>query len=306
MPTTTIPAGEVSLFIDYTSRALDEPGSDKPTLIFAHGFPDSHSTWAEQVEAFRHDYHVAAFDLRGVGASTAPREAAGYRIDRVLPDFAAVIDFMVGPAGKVHLIGHDWGGLLGWRFVSEPRYAARLHSFTAIAGPHPDLAFTLNRDRLLSLSPAQWREAAIQNAKSWYIWFFQLPLVPEALISLAPEHWWQFAHRLGGARSGDPVLAADRREVLATTLKPLNLYRQMVRTMLLEGPKLPTRPIQVPCQVIIPDQDIALQPSVYTSLSKFVTDLEVHHLDANHWVHRDKPAVVNDLIRSFLVRHPGT
>ncbi|MBC7546080.1 MAG: hypothetical protein H7338_25405 [Candidatus Sericytochromatia bacterium] len=69
---------------------------------------------------------------------------------------------------------------------------------------------------------------------------------------------------------------------------------------------LPKVPIAVPVSLLIPKQDLALSPCLYDNVPDHVTDLEVHHLAANHWVYHSHPGLVNDLIRSFVQRQAGT
>src|SRR5262249_27244255 len=74
-----------------TSADPADSSQTGPLVLFVHGYPDTHRTWEPQMAALRGDCRVVAFDLRGAGASTAPRDQWGYAIERVLPDLTAVI-----------------------------------------------------------------------------------------------------------------------------------------------------------------------------------------------------------------------
>ena len=93
--------------------------------------------WAPVVERLAERFHVVTYDVRGAGGSSAPRGSAAYRLDRLADDFDAVCRAVApsDPLRPVHLVGHDWGGIQGWEFVTRPRFAGRVASFTAIAGP---------------------------------------------------------------------------------------------------------------------------------------------------------------------------
>ena len=102
--------------------------------MLLHGYPDTQAVWAPVVERLAARFHVVTYDVRGAGGSSAPRGRAAYHLDRLADDFDAVCR-AVAPERPVHLVGHDWGGIQGWEFVTRPRFAGRVTSFTTIAGP---------------------------------------------------------------------------------------------------------------------------------------------------------------------------
>lgn len=282
------------------SRPWDASERRAP-LLFFHGYPDTWATWTLQMDALAATHPVAAFDQRGVGGSTGPTGPSGYQFERYLEDLEAIIDALVGPEGQVHLVAHDWGGALSWMFAERPRYARRLRSLTQIAGPHPGLF--LRRIGRALLRPRELGVAIDQLRKSWYIFFFQLPRVPEwFLMRDFPEKWVK-ALRQGGVPEDDPMLreALDE-DALAglrkAGLTPLALYRQA----LLRRPE-PLRPVSVPTCLIVPTRDFALRPEIYDGAPEVVPDLEVHHLDANHWAHRERAAEVTAILEAFVRRH---
>ncbi|WJE00657.1 alpha/beta fold hydrolase [Streptomyces antimycoticus] len=79
-----------------------------PTVLFAHGFPDTAETWRSQMRAVAEaGYRAVALDLRGFGASYAPSEAALYSALHIVGDLVGVLDAL-GIDSAV-LVGHDWG-----------------------------------------------------------------------------------------------------------------------------------------------------------------------------------------------------
>lgn len=265
-------------------------------LLFLHGYPDTAETWSLQLAALGQAHPVAAFDQRGVGRSSAPTGRGSQAFARYLGDIEAVIDELTGPEGQVHLVAHDWGGALAWMFAEQPRFARRLRSLTQIAGPHPGLF----QRRLLraARSPRELGLLFDQLRKSWYILAFQLPWLPERLISRKFPELWVRTLRAGGVAKDDPLLRdfeveGTRRAALA----PLALYRQS----LLHRPS-PLRPIELPICLIVPTRDFALRPELYDDVPEVAPDLEVHHLDANHWAHRERPAEVSAILEAFVRR----
>src|SRR6202022_4122246 len=93
--------------------------------------------WAPVIEALSPKFHVVAYDVRGAGASSAPRGFKAYDFDQLVGDAGRVIE-AVSPDRPVHVIGHDWGGLQGWELATRAGFTGRIASFTAIAGPSLD------------------------------------------------------------------------------------------------------------------------------------------------------------------------
>lgn len=280
------------------SRVWD-PHERRAPVLFLHGFPDSHATWSRQLEGLAPMHPIAALDQRGVGGSEAPAGPDGYQLARHLGDIDAAIDELAGPEGQVHLVGHDWGAVLGWFFAADRARARRLRSYTAIAGPHPAAMRAMLRDRLRSHTLADLRLLAEQLGRSWYIFFFQIPRVAELYLSRDPVGMWRRIHRAGGVHRDDPELQAiDERTALSTLIPPLALYRQALR-----GALQPPRGIEVPVCLIVPLRDMALTPELYDQVPEFVPDLEEHRIDANHWVHRSHAPEVNQILHDFFTRH---
>ena len=257
---------------------LTDPHERRAPVLFLHGFPDRHTTWSRQLEGLAHMHPVAAFDQRGVGGSSAPAGPDGYRLARHLEAIDAAIDHLAGPDGQVHLVGHDWGGVIGWFYAGDPTRARRLRSYTAIASPHPMAVRSLVRDRLQRHRLADLGLLAEQLRRSWYIFLFQIPRLPELYLNRDPLGLWRRVHRAGGLDRDDPELRdIDERLARSTLLPPLALYRQLLGG-LVDSP----RTIVVPVCLIVPLRDLALTPELYDSVAEFVPDLERHRIDNNH------------------------
>ena len=150
--------------------AVDEAGDGDAVALFLHGFPESRRSWRAQLPALAAlGWHAVAPDLRGYGGSSRPKGRAAYRMEHLAGDVAGLFDAL--GARRRLLIGHDWGGIIAWAFAIDQVRA--LDGLVVMNAPHP-AAFLDHLRR----SPAQW-------AKSWYILFFQLPWLPEALTTAA-------------------------------------------------------------------------------------------------------------------------
>ncbi len=148
-------------------------GAGRPVVLL-HGFPETHRSWDHQLPFLaEHGFRVIAPDLRGYGESDRPH--GGYDLDSLADDVAGLIDGACG--GRAALVGHDWGGAIAWHTAA--RHPAKLESVVVMDCPHPALMA-----RALRTNRRQLR-------RSWYMFFFQLPLLPA---------WWLAKN--GGANLG--------------------------------------------------------------------------------------------------------
>lgn len=269
------------------------PESSK-AILFIHGWPDSHDTWSHQMEYFSKKYRVGAIDLPGVGESDAPPERSGYHIDNILPLISAAIKAL--GAKETHLVAHDWGAIISWVFASRPEYASQIASYTAVSGPHPALARENLFGKFKSLNPGKMLEGVQQTAKSWYIYLFQLPYVPDFILNNFGRLVWPRALMQGGVPPEDPMLDATNEDIGKIAVNPLNLYREMLQGKWIE---VPSR-IDIRVQVIIPNHDLAITPEIYSNVTDVCPQAQLHYVDANHWVQRSHPQLVNELIEKFI------
>ncbi|HKC27181.1 MAG TPA: alpha/beta fold hydrolase [Jatrophihabitans sp.] len=254
-------------------------GPEHPPIVAVHGFPDNHRVWDGVVDLLRIDHHVITYDVRGAGASDRPTGRLAYRNDRLTDDLIAVLD-AVSPDEPVHLLGHDWGSIQIWPALTDPRLAGRVASFTSISGPSLDHAAAwlrqLRRHPVASLR---------QLAHSYYLFLFQLPVLPEAAI------------RRGGLRRA-VVAAGGRAPEDGDTLSGLWLYRANVLPRVARP--APT-PISVPVQVVVPDRDPFATPQLAREAPvPWVAQLTVHDVKGGHWIVAQRPDVIADLVRTFV------
>ncbi len=129
-----------------------EPGGPGPVVLLVHGYPDTHAVWTMIHAELGSELRVVRYDVRGAGASQAPRQRAGYRLEHLAEDLFAVAD-AVSPDAPVHLVAHDWGSIQAWHAVTDPRAAGRIASFTSISGPCLDHTGYWLRERIRRPTP---------------------------------------------------------------------------------------------------------------------------------------------------------
>ena len=257
-----------------------------PLIVLLHGFPEFWYSWRYQIPMLaEHGYTVVAPDLRGYNDSDKPR--TGYDVATLIRDIEGLIKGLGYERATV--VGHDWGGVLAWVFaMGYPRMTERLIVMNA---PHPQAM--LRELRTLK-----------QLRKSWYMFAFQLPWLPEYLLKR------NNANEIGRMLRGAAVQkAAFAREITAkyqeAMNKPgamtaaLNYYRQLFRRWPQSAAKASR--IAAPTLLIWGEQDIALDIALTTGLEQWVDNLQVKRIpDSGHWVQQEKPEQVNSFMLEFL------
>src|SRR4051794_31895862 len=152
-------------------------------VLLVHGFPDDQRMWEPVVASLPSEWHVITYDVRGSGRSSKPNGTSSYRTELLVEDLVAVLDETLPPGERVHLVGHDWGSIAVWDAVAaatwDPRLDGRLASYTSASGPSLDHLATMTS------SWAGRLRMAPQSLRSWYVWAFQLPWLPERVLAHA-------------------------------------------------------------------------------------------------------------------------
>ncbi|MDX1957655.1 MAG: alpha/beta fold hydrolase [Leptospiraceae bacterium] len=286
-------SGGINLFLTYS----DMPEPDAETILFIHGYPDTQISWQRQMDYFRKKYRVAAFDTRGSGKSSSPIDRSGYSANELTNDVQTVIDFLVGKEGKVHLVGHDWGSIISWTFLSTGENQKRVFSFSAVTCPHPMMFYRNVFGKLFSLEPNRIAEGGSQLVRSFYILLFQLPFLPEFLWETFTKEIWSIILEQGDIPEDDPMRKLTPEEILARTKNSVNLYREAMQGGVVP---LPKNPFDVPISVFIPEDDVVLTPELYDGMESYVKNLKTYRIQANHWVHKERPDWFNKSLEEFL------
>ena len=268
-------------------------GEGEP-ILFLHGYPDDQRTWEFQTREFKNEFQCISFDLRGFGGSSKPSSVKSYSMESLIRDVDSILAYFK-ISKPIHLVGHDWGSMIGWLYVSNPELAKKIKSFTAISCPHPVLAKKVLLEHTKSLNVDYlWT----QFTKSWYISFFQIPLLPEVLIELFPEVFWKKMLRDGEIPETDPMWKYNKGEIFANSLSPIKLYRNfLIENFPWENVAITTR-----TQVLVATKDLAISPFLYEGMEAYIPNLSVERLAANHWVHRERWQETNQLLRNFWNR----
>ncbi|WP_299322938.1 alpha/beta hydrolase [Parasphingopyxis sp.] len=269
---------------------LAETGSGDRLALCLHGFPELHFSWRYQMPLLaRLGYRVWAPNLRGYGGSSRPDGVRAYALDHLTQDVAALID--ASGAKEVTLIAHDWGAIIAWAFaIGKVR---PLEKLVILNVPHPMVGRREIR---------HWR----QLKKSWYIFFFQLPWLPEKMLGRGNGKAIGeiFVRSSCDQRNFGPdvqaVYAAAAARPSALTAM-LNYYRALLRHQ--DSFDLGDGRIEIPTLMIWGEEDVALNIRCTEGTEEWVPKLELHRLPGvSHWVQQEAPEQVNAILEDWLSR----
>ena len=255
-------------------------------MLMLHGFPEFWYSWRHQIPEFAKNYKVVALDLRGYNDSDKPADKSAYVMDEFIRDVEGVIKGL--GYDKCILVGHDWGGAIAWNFA----YA------------HPEMV-----ERLIILNlphPAKFAEGMRnpqQLLRSSYMFFFQIPWLPEFLIQSSDYQPIETAIK-GMAVNKSAITkedleaykdAAAKRGAMTATL---NYYRNIFQQRMTSQD---WSVLEVPTLMIWGEKDTALGKELTYGTEAYVRDFQIKYIpDCSHWVQQEQPQLVNQDMREFL------
>ncbi|MFJ1972727.1 SDR family oxidoreductase [Streptomyces sp. NPDC087903] len=267
----------------------------QPTVVLVHGYPDSKEVWSEVAVRLAGRFHVVLYDVRGHGRSTAPRPLrGGFTLEKLTDDFLAVAD-AVSPDRPVHLVGHDWGSVQAWEFVTVKRTEGRIASFTSMSGPSLDHFGHWINSRLKRPTPRRVGQLLGQGAKSWYVYLLHTPALPElAWRGPLGKHWPKILQRVEKVPAGGYPTSS----LPSDAAHGAWLYRDNVRARL-RRPRADAY-AHVPVQLVTPLEDAFLSERLYDELETWAPRLVRRTLPAKHWIPRTRPDRVAGWIAEFV------
>ena len=269
---------------------IEAGATDAPPVVLLHGFPEFWYSWRHQIPALAAaGLRVIAPDMRGYNLSSKPAEVSAYTSRRLAGDVRDLIHER--GAERAFLAGHDWGAAVAW--VTAMAHPDAVERLAILNVPHP-------RRMLQAL-----RRPSRQLARSWYVFFFQLPWLPERAVRAGDWHalrrgFEQDAHP--GAFTPEDI---DRyREAWAqpgAVTATINYYRAALRRPPPSG-DTHLAPIEIPTMVIWGERDRHLGADLAEPDRRDVPGLHrvVRLPEASHWVQHDCPDRVSELLIGFF------
>jgi pimeloyl-ACP methyl ester carboxylesterase len=256
-----------------------------PLVLFLHGWPTFAASWRDvMAPVAAAGFRAVAVDQRGYSRGARPGEIADYSIDRLTADIDGFARTLAGGA-SFHLVGHDWGGLLGWSYAAH--YVDRLASLTVLSTPHSAAFLEAMRG-----DPRQ----AVMSA---YIGVFRQPghVAEQALLrDDARKLRAIYGGKLAPAAIEDNVARLSEPGALTATL---NWYRALDN-------KLLGSPVSTPTLYIWGGEDQALGETAARATGRFVTGpYQFAPLEGySHWLPEEAPRIVARLLLAHLAGFP--
>ena len=270
----------------------DGPENGTPVILL-HGFPEFYYGWKDQIPALAQaGFRVIVPDQRGYNLSDKPKGISAYDVDILAKDIIGLFDHFGIQRAK--LVGHDWGAIVAWTIaINHPE---RLEKLVILNVPHPDVMteFVLKN--------------SAQRKKSWYVFFFQIPVYVEWILS---KNNFEYLSRMlthSGRKNTfteeDIIEYKKAWSHKGALTGMLNWYRAAFRRGLsyaLSRKKSPARRVKVPTIMLWGKHDIALssemaQPSIDLCDHGELTFYE----KATHWVQHDASEEINQKLIKFL------
>lgn len=257
-----------------------------PLMLMLHGFPEFWYSWRHQIPEFAKDFKVVALDLRGYNDSDKPEKQSAYVMAEFIKDVEGVIKGL--GYDKCVLVGHDWGGAIAWSFAyAHPEMVERL---IVLNLPHP-------------AKFAAGLRTPQQLLRSLYIFFFQLPWLPELLLQSSDYRAIETAFT-GMAVDKNTFTKADLDAYKDAAAKrgaltaALNYYRNVWQQRMLS---FDWSVLEVPTLMIWGEDDSALGKELTYGTEAYVRDFRIKYVpNCSHWVQQEQPQLVNQYMREFL------
>lgn len=272
---------------ELTFDVIDAGPADGSVVVLLHGFPQLNTSWNAVIDRLTaRGYRCLAPNQRGYSPGARPARRRDYRMPEIVEDIRALID--ASGAQRVHLVGHDWGAAAAWAAAAE--LSDRIATLTSFSVPHPS-AF------LKGLVTSR------QGLLSWYMYFFQLPWLPERLLLGRNGAAERMSKQLQSG--GQTPQAADRdAQAMAAPgvlTAALNWYRAMPLTDLRRA----AGKVSVPTMYVWSDGDIALAEKPARDTARYVSGeyrFEILH-GVSHWIPDEQPDKAADLLLEWFEAH---
>ena len=262
-------------------------GDGERLILLLHGFPEFWYSWRHQLAVLSDEYTVVAPDLRGYNWSDKPPHVADYKIDKLVDDCLGLIRHFGYEQAAV--VGHDWGAEIAW----------------SLAEHYPEAVWKLVAMQAPPISIWQKNLTFRQALASWLMLFFQLPAIPEWILSRKDFGLGEQFFRKAAA---DPAVISDEviekykeswREPYALT-SAINYFRANTFDQFFKRQKQVK--IKVPTLFIYGEKDSAILPETVQNVKDAIDAHyeEVRIPESGHWVQQEAAEAVNDTLLEFL------
>ena len=261
-------------------------GSGDETIVLLHGFPSYAQSWEPvATKLAAQNFRVLALEQRGYSVGAQPRKIRSYVVDELTGDVAALL--RAANVQSAHIVGHDWGGAVAWAFASI--YPEQTLSLSSISTPHPR-AFK----RALCTSR--------QLAMSWYMFFFQLPFLPELVLRA------NNGRRMMGGLVESGLSKTTARTYTTRILSGDTLHSALgwYRALRFGGSRSSASSVKARTLFIYGGKDAYLSEKAAHLTRSWVTGAySFKYLpQASHWIPEEQPDLLADELATFIKSSP--
>lgn len=246
-----------------------------PLVILLHGFPDTAYGFVPMMGKLADaGYRTVAPFLRGYTPSSQASDN-DYSVLALAKDVLAFIEQLTSKDEQAIIIGHDWGGFAAYAAANiAPQ---KIRCLIQMSVPH------------MAVTHLSWA----QIRKSWYVWFFQLPFLPERQI---PKNDFAFIEHLYATWSPTwQYTSADIAPIKQCLAQDgvvdvvLRYYRMMVRSMSFQQIRLLKQITSVPTLIIAGELDGAIAIDQFNHMEKAYSDFFrlITYSRIGHFPHRE-------------------
>jgi pimeloyl-ACP methyl ester carboxylesterase len=269
---------------------VEKGDRSKPLMLFIHGFPEFWYSWRHQLKEFSKDFWTVAVDMRGYGDSDKPAALEDYKMPRLVNDIKEIIEAL--GHDKCILVAHDFGGAIAWNFIMQ--HPEMLLSYVILDAPYSPSNVAILSSNLF------------QVFKSWDIFYFQLPYLPELMFRAYDMVRLKHLFRGSTPKSLSPITDEDIEAYKYTFVKrgaftpPINYFRANGFS-LSSAISTPKKDIEVPGLYMFGEHDGHLVFDHLWAAQNRQKNLKVQMVKgASHYAQQDDPEKVNTIIRDFL------
>jgi pimeloyl-ACP methyl ester carboxylesterase len=263
-------------------NAVAAGAKDGPVVVLLHGFPEFWYSWHKQIDPLADaGFRVIVPDQRGYNKSSKPSGVRSYALTELVSDVIAIADQL--GQGRIFLAGHDWGAAVAWSVaLLHPNRVAKLAILNV---PHPSVM-----RRYLMKNRRQRR-------MSWYMFFFQLPYLPEAFF--AASNFRRGAASLTGSSRPGTFSPDDLAQYRAAWSQPgaLTAMIHWYRAAFRHRATFSDRTVRVPTRILWGVRDRFLMAEMAQDSLRYCAQAElITFPEATHWLQHEEPARVSQLL----------
>lgn len=256
---------------------------DHELVILLHGFPETSFMWKNlMTEIAALGFYCVAPNMRGYSKNACPKGRNHYTIKIISQDILDIAKSL--GKDKFHLIGHDWGSVVGCNIVYKNQ--DKILSWSSLSMPHIQAfrkAIRLNED---------------QKKRSQYIKWFLIPFVPEFGIRKNDFELFRKLWKHSTNEEVEDYLAVFRRKRSLTAA--LNYYRANFGKSKSEQ----IGDILVPTLFIWGGNDMYVGAFAAENNHKYMKgDYTFLELDAGHWLIQSNYSEVKHAIIEHLSKY---